>query len=417
MLSIKPEKIPFVRGQQGERMRIAKVQVLFLTCLTAVPFAFSQVTHGRVPVLPRPFIKPIEANPPEVNPVAGFKPRAPEGFSVSLFARGFKEPRYLTVAPDGDVFVADSTLGEVIVLHDPGRGAASNGRTVFADGLAQPFGIAFHGNYVYVADTNEVLRFRYDPKTSRRLGKREHILGLPGGGMHWTRTVVFSQDGKKMYVAAGSDCNVCVEPDSRRAAITAADPDGRNASIYASGLRNAVGLAINPETGELWADVNERDMMGDDLPPDYFTHVTPGGFYGWPYSYIGQHLDPRVKTSRPDLVAKAIIPDVLLKPHVAPLECVFYRGDQFPEPFRHGAFIAEHGSWNRSILSGYEVVFIPFRAGRPGGDPAVFLTGFDPDPHSRVVNGRPAGVAEAKDGSLLVSDDGGNVIWRVSKKP
>ena len=395
-------------------MRIARVLVFFLTGLATVQFAFAQVTHGKAPVLPRPFTKPIVANPPEVQPVAGFTPRAPEGFSVSLFASGFTEPRYLAVAPDGDVFVADTQLGDVVVLHDPGHGAASDRRTAFASGLKQPFGIAFHENYVYVADTNEVLRFRYDPKTSRRLGKREHILDLPGGGMHFTRTLVFSQDGNKMYVSVGSDCNVCVESDSRRAAITVADPEGRNKSIYASGMRNAVGLSINPDTGELWADVNERDMLGDNLPPDYFTQVTPGGFYGWPYSYIGKHLDPRIKTSRPDLVAKAIVPDVLLGPHVAPLECVFYQGDQFPEQYRHGAFIAEHGSWNRSILSGYQVVFIPFRNGRPSGDPSPFLTGFDPNPHSRVVNGRPVGVAVTKDGSLLVSDDGGNVIWRVS---
>jgi len=398
-------------------VRTAKLFVFFLTWLTAAQFAFAQVTHGQAPALPHPFTKPIVANPSEVNPVRGFKPQAPEGFKVSLFASGFKEPRYLAVAPDGDVFLADPTLGEVLVLHDPGRGAASDRRTVFADDLKRPFGIAFRKDYVYIADTNEVVRFRYDPKTSRRLGKREHILDLPGGGMHFTRTLVFSQDGKKMFVSAGSDCNVCVEPDSRRAAITVTDPEGRNASIYASGLRNAVGLAINPDTGELWADVNERDMLGDNLPPDYFTHVTPGGFYGWPYSYIGKHLDPRVKTLRPDLVAKAIVPDVLLGPHVAPLEGVFYRGSQFPYRYRHGAFIAEHGSWNRSILSGYEVVFIPFCNGRPSGGPSAFLTGFDPNPHSRVVNGRPVGVAVAKDGSLLVSDDGGNVIWRISRTP
>jgi glucose/arabinose dehydrogenase len=396
-------------------VRTAKLLVFFLASLAAAQFAFAQVTHGQAPALPHPFTKPIVTNPSQVNPVAGFKPQAPEGFKVSLFASGFKEPRYLAVAPDGDVFLADSTPGEVFVLDDPGRGSPSDRRTVFANGLDRPFGIAFHEGYVYVADTNEVVRFRYDPKTSRRLGKREHILDLPGGGMHFTRTLVFSQDGKKMFVSAGSDCNVCVEPDSRRAAITVADPEGRNASIYASGLRNAVGLAINPDTGELWADVNERDMLGDNLPPDYFTHVTSGGFYGWPYSYIGKHLDPRVKTSRPDLVAKAIVPDVLLGPHVAPLESVFYMGHQFPPRYHHGAFIAEHGSWNRSILSGFEVVFIPFRNGQPSGEPSAFLTGFDPNPHSRVVNGRPAGVAVAKDGSLLVSDDGGNVIWRVSR--
>ncbi len=395
-------------------MRTAKVLAFFLTGLIAAPLAFAQVTHGQAPQLPRPFIKPIVANPSQVNPAPGFKPQAPAGFHVTVFARGFQEPRYLAVAPDGDVFLADPRAGEVIVLDDSGHGGASRRRTVFARDLTRPFGIAFHEDYVYIADTDEVIRFRYDPKTSKRLGKRQHVLDLPGGGMHWTRTVVF---GKKMFVSAGADCNVCVESDSRRAAVTVANPAGGDASIYSSGLRNAVGLAINPDTGELWADVNERDMLGDNVPPDYFTHVAPGGFYGWPYSYIGKHLDPRIKAQRPDLVAKAIVPDVLLGPHVAPLESVFYMGRQFPGRYRHGAFIAEHGSWNRSILSGYQVVFIPFSDGQPSGDPSTFLTGFDPNPHSRVVNGRPVGVAVAKDGSLLVSDDGGKVIWRVSRTP
>ncbi len=398
-------------------MRIARIGAFCLTMLLAAPFAFAQATHGQAPALPRPFIKPIVANPSRVRPVPGFKPQAPQGFQVSVFARGFEQPRYLAVAPDGDVFLADSRTGDVIVLHDPGHGRASDRRTVFARHLRRPFGIAFHGDYVYIANTDEVVRFRYDPKTSRRLGNRRHILDLPASGMHWTRTVVFSRDGRRMFVSAGSDCNVCVESDSRRAAVTVADPAGASASIYASGLRNAVGLAVNPGTGQLWADVNERDMLGDNVPPDYFTHVEQGGFYGWPYSYIGKHVDPRVKPQRPDLVAKAIVPDVLLGPHVAPLESVFYQGRQFPDRYRGGAFIAEHGSWNRSILSGYEVVFVPFRDGRPSGDPEAFLTGFNPNPHSRVVNGRPVGVAVAQDGSLLVSDDGGGVIWRVSKTP
>jgi glucose/arabinose dehydrogenase len=397
-------------------MKIARLLVLMFL---AVPCSFGQVvhvTHGQQPTLPKPFTKPIVANPPEGRPTPGFMPKALPGFQVSLFAKRFKEPRYLAVAPHGDVFLADTSGGKVYVLHDPGNGAASDARTTFADGLNEPFGIAFHGNYVYVADTDEVIRFPYDPKTSKRTGGREHILALPSGGMHFTRTIVFSQDGSKMFVSAGSDCNVCIEPDPRRAAIQVADPDGRNASIFASGLRNAVGLAINPDTGQLWADVNERDMMGDNLPPDYFTHVPQGGFFGWPYSYIGRNLDPRITKQRPDLVAKAIVPDVLLGPHVAPLECTFYMGKQFPQSYLHGAFIAEHGSWNRSIHSGYQVVFVPFHNGEPSGPPTSFLNGFDPNPRAKAVEGRPVGVAVAKDGSLLVSDDVGNVVWRVSKK-
>ena len=397
-------------------MKIIKLLVLMLL---AVPFGFGQVvkvTHGQPPTLPKPFTGPVVANPPHGQPSPGFKPGALPGFEVSVFARGFEEPRYLAVAPNGDVFVADTRAGKVYILHDPGDGAASDARTTFAAKLNEPFGIAFHGDYVYIADTDGVGRFRYDPRTSKRTGNPENILDLPGGGMHSTRTVVFSLDGSKMFVSAGSDCNVCVESDSRRAAIQVADPDGKQASIYASGLRNAVGLAVNPDTGQLWADVNERDMMGDNLPPDYFTHVEPGGFYGWPYSYIGKNLDPRIKEKRPDLVARALVPDVLLGPHVAPLESAFYTAKQFPARYWHGAFIAEHGSWNRSILSGYAVVFVPFHNGQPSGTPVSFLNGFDPNPRGKAVDGRPVGVAVAQDGSLLVADDVGNVIWRVSKK-
>src|SRR5579884_4012523 len=218
-------------------MRIAR---LFVLTLLAAPISFGQVvhvTHGQPPTLPKPFTKPIVANPPEGRPTPGFMPKALPGFQVSLFAKGFREPRYLAIAPNGDVFLADTSGGRVYVLHDPGNGAASGARTTFADGLNEPFGIAFHGNFVYVADTDEVIRFAFDPKTSKRTGGREHVLDLPSGGMHFTRTIVFSQDGSKMFVSAGSDCNVCIEPDARRAAIQVADPDGKNASIIAQATR------------------------------------------------------------------------------------------------------------------------------------------------------------------------------------
>lgn len=396
-------------------MRITKGAVFLFGLFWTIQQGLAQVTHGQPPMLPRPYKKPIVANTAKVVPAPGFTPKAPQGFTVSLFARGFREPRWLAVAPSGDVFVADTTPGKVFVVHDPGQGAASDARFVFADHLKEPFGIAFQKEYVYVADTNGVIRFRYDPKTSRRLGERQHVLSLPGGGMHSTRTVQFSPDGGKMYVSVGSSSNVTPESDARRAAVLVADREGKNSSLYASGLRNPVGVAINPDTVELWVTVNERDLLGDYLPPDYFTHVAEGGFYGWPYCYIGKNVDDRAKPPRPDLVAKAIIPDVLLGAHVAPLQFTFYTAEQFPEPYRHGAFIAEHGSWNRSVLSGYAVAFVPFENGRPTAGPTPFLTGFLRDPKSRTVNGRPVGVAVAKDGSLLVSDDGGNVIWRVSR--
>src|SRR5208282_3209572 len=355
-------------------------------------------------------------NPPVVvAPPPNFQPQVPPGFNVSVFARGFEQPRWLAVAPNGDVFVAGSAAGKVIVLSDPqGEGRAAS-RGVFADHLSLPFGIAFHDDYVYVANTNEVLRFHYDPKTSERLGNAEHIVDLPGMGynQHWTRSLAFSSDGRRLFVSVGSRANISIESDPRRAAILETDPDGKNLRIYASGLRNAVGISCDPQTGQLWAAVNERDDIGDDVPPDYFTHVTEGGFYGWPYSYIGQHVDNRV-APRPDLVAKAIVPDVLLGAHVAPLQFVFYEGQQFPLEYRHGAFVAEHGSWNRRIRNGYQVAFIPFNNGLPSGEPTTFFSGFVPEPMNKAVYGRPVGVAVGPDGSLLISDDAGRLIWRVS---
>ena len=358
-------------------------------------------------------------NLPVIVPLPpNFQPRVPPGFKVSVLARGFEQPRWLAVAPNGDVFVADSGAGKVLVLADPQAPGESASRTVFADNLNLPFGIAFHDDYVYVANTNEVVRFRYDPQTSRRLGDAEHIMDLPGMGyhQHWTRSLAFSGDGTRLFVSVGSQTNVSIESDSRRAAILANDPDGKNARIYASGLRNAVGIGCNQATGELWAAVNERDDIGDDVPSDYFTHVVEGGFYGWPYSYLGRHVDNRV-TARPDLVAKAIVPDVLIGAHVAPLQFVFYQGQQFPLAYRYGAFVAEHGSWNRRIRSGYQVAFIPFNNGLASGDPAPFFSGLVPDPSGKSVYGRPVGVAVAADGSLLISDDGARLIWRVSYEP
>jgi len=355
-------------------------------------------------------------NPPVVvAPPPNSQPLVPPGFKVSVFARGFEQPRWLAVAPNGDVFVADSGAGKVIVLGDRQTQGRTESHEVFADHLNLPFGIAFRDDYVYVANTNEVVRFRYDPKTSKRLGNAEHILDLPGLGynQHWTRSLAFSSDGKRLFVSVGSQTNISIESDPRRAAILVADPDGKNMRVYARGLRNAVGIGCNQQTGQLWAAVNERDSMGNDVPSDYFTHVTDEGFYGWPYSYIGPHVDNRV-AARPDLVAKAIVPDVLLGAHVAPLQFVFYEGQQFPLPYRHGAFVAEHGSWNRRIRNGYQVAFIPFHDGLPSGEPTTFFSGLVADPLGKEVYGRPVGVAVKTDGSLLISDDGGKLIWRVS---
>jgi glucose/arabinose dehydrogenase len=356
--------------------------------------------------------------PVVVSPPANFQPKVPPGFEVAVFARGFTEPRWLAVAPNGDVFVADSAIGEVVVLHDPDNQGSAQSREIFVDHLNLPFGIAFHKDYVYVANTNEVLRFHYDPKTSKRLGDAEHIIDLPGMGynQHWTRSLAFSPDGQRLFVSVGSSANISIESDPRRAAILVADPDGKNLRIFASGMRNAVGIGFNPESGNLWAAVNERDDLGDDVPSDYFTHVVDGGFYGFPYSYLGRHVDDRV-APRPDLVAKALVPDLLLGAHVAPLQFVFYQGKQFPSSYWGGAFITEHGSWNRRIRSGYQVVFVHFRDGVPVGEPTPFFSAFVPDPAAREVYGRMVGVAVQPDGSLMISDDAQKLIWRVSYQP
>ena len=356
----------------------------------------------------------VDNDPIVVSPPANFQPRVPAGFKVSVFATDIQQPRWLAIAPNGDVFVADSAAGQVLVVGEGLSSGQPASHAVFADHLKLPFGIAFHDDYVYIANTNEVVRFLYDPKTSKRLGKAEHILDLPGLGynQHWTRTIAFSSSGR-MFVSIGSRTNISIESDPRRAAILVADPDGKNMRVFAGGLRNAVGLAFYPQTGQLWATVNERDDLGEDVPADYFTHVVEGGFYGWPYSYLGSHVDNRV-AARPDLVRKAIVPDMLLGAHVAPLQFVFYEGQQFPSIYRHGVFVAEHGSWNRRIRSGYQVVFIPFREGSPAGEPTVFFSGLVAEPAGKGVYGRPVGVAVDRSGSLLIADDGRGVIWKVS---
>jgi len=374
----------------------------------------AQVTHGQKPKLPAPFASKSAGNGPEgVRPPAGFLPTVPQGFRVNVFATSFKRPRWLTVAPNGDIFLADMGSGEIIVMRDPGHSGGAQVREVFVSGQRRPFGIAFHEEYVYVGNTNAVVRFRYDPKTSKRLGEAEHLMDLPTGG-HDTRTLAFSADGKHLFVAVGSESNISTGEDPRRAAVTVCDPDGKNAHRFATGLRNPVGLGLEPATGEVWTTVNERDELGDDLPPDYFTSLKDGGFYGWPYSYIGDNVDPRVKPQKPDLVARAIIPDVLLGAHVAPLQFAFYTGKQFPESYWGGAFVAEHGSWNRATRSGYQVAFVAFKDGKPSADPVPFMTGLVPDPAGPDVFGRPVGVTVAPDGSLLVSDDGANVVYRIT---
>lgn len=343
----------------------------------------------------------------------------PNGFKVNVFAEGgFQYPRWMALAPNGDVFVADSRANTVIILRDTNKDGKADERFVFSNKLSQPFGMAFHKDWFYVANTDSVVRFRYKSGQTAAEGDPERIVGLTAGGynQHWTRNVLFSKDGRQMFVSIGSATNVSVEADPRRAAISVYDPDGKNHRIYAGGLRNPIGLAWNPKTGELWTAVNERDGLGDDLVPDYATSVKEGGFYGWPYSYLGQNEDPRRKGESPEHVKKAIVPDVLFTSHVAALGIQFYTGNMFPREYQGDAFVAFHGSWNRQKLSGYTVVRIPFddKGRLEGNRYENFVSGWLPDENSNEVWGRPVGLLVAADGSLLITDDGGRKIWRIS---
>jgi len=357
-------------------------------------------------------------------------PQAPAGFRVTQYAKDLDDPRLIRTAPNGDLFVAESDAGRIRVIRGIGpRGAAAQ-TEVFATGLHQPFGIAFYPagadpRFVYVANTDSVVRFPYASGDLHARGAPEIVVpDLPGGGRltgggHWTRDIAFAADQQKLFISVGSRSNVDDTDDNprerHRADILAADVDGRNVEVFASGIRNAVGIAVDPKTGELWASVNERDGLGDDLPPDYVTHVRAGGFYGWPWYYIGNHQDPRHRGKHPELAASVIVPDVLLQPHSASLEMTFYEGDQFPEPYQGDVFAAQHGSWNRDVRTGYEVIRVRRKNGRATGEYEDFLTGFVM-PDGRVW-GRPVGVAVAKDGSLMVSDDGSSSIWRVAYSP
>ena len=394
--------------------KIAKWLAASLGVLCIPLLGSAQVTHGQKPNLPPPFATTSAGNGPNKSQAPqGFLPTVPSGFHINIFAADFKRPRLLTVAPNGDIFLAETGANQVVILRDPKHTGGAQERIVFASGLVRPFGIAFHDDYVYIGNMSSLVRFKYDPKTSKRIGEAEKLLDLPGGG-HDTRNVAITPDGKHVLLAVGSASNIDTGEPALRAAVTICDLDGKNARQFATGLRNPVGLAINPVTGAPWVTVNERDELGDDLPPDYLTSIKDGGFYGWPYSYIGSNVDPRVKPQMPDLVSKAIIPDVLLGAHVAPLQFTFYSGKQFPPNYYGGAFIAEHGSWNRASRSGYQLAFVAFKDGQPSAAPVPFMTGLVPDPGGDLVYGRPVGVTTAPDGSLLVADDGIGVIYRIT---
>lgn len=378
--------------------------------------------------LPKPFVTPSASNGPRLVPrPEGAWPKVPPGFRVDLYATGLGNPRLIRTAPNGDAFVAESGPGRIKVLRGFAQGGGAETVEVFATGLRQPFGIAFYPPgrnpaWVYVANTDSVVRFPYRNGDLKARGPAEIVTPeIPGGGRlqgggHWTRDLAFSRDGKRMFVSVGSRSNVDDtdgnQAEFHRADILVATPEGGDLKVFASGIRNAVGIAVNPETGELWASVNERDGLGDNLPPDYITHVEEGGFYGWPWYYTGGNQDPRHAGKHPELKAKVLVPDVLIQPHNASLEMTFYTGAQFPKEWRGDIFASEHGSWNRAVRTGYEVIRVPVKQGRATGGYEDFMTGFV-TPEGDVW-GRPVGVAVAGDGSLLVTDDGSNSIWRVS---
>ncbi|RYX86486.1 sorbosone dehydrogenase family protein [bacterium] len=367
--------------------------------------------------------KSVDNGPHMVPRPEGALPKVPTGFTVEAYATGLNNPRAIVTAPNGDIFVAESGPNRVRVIRGVQGGKPSTDN-FFTEGLRQPFGIAFYPpgknpKYVYVANTDSVVRFPYKNGDLKATGPEEMIVdnisggGRLRGGGHWTRDIAFSKDGKKMWVSVGSRSNVDDnEVEERRARIFEFTPDGKNERVYASGIRNPVGLAVNPRTGDLWTSVNERDGLGDHLVPDYVTRVKDGGFYGWPWYYIGDHQDPRHDGKHPELKGKISVPDVLLQSHSASLDLAFYTGNKFPRTYRGDAFAAEHGSWNRARRTGYKVIRVPQRNGVPTGEYEDFLTGFVTP--AGDVWGRPVGVTVGNDGSMFVSDDGSNTIWRVS---
>jgi glucose/arabinose dehydrogenase len=409
--------------------------------------------YGPHPTLPEPSgtLIPTFEVPDAVGWKAGATPKAAPGFTVKAFAQKLDHPRWLYVLPDGDVLVAETNAppkpddksgphawyakpflrhsgvngkspNKILLLRDKDGDGVAETQTVFLQGLNSPFGMALVGDTLYVADTDAVLKFPYKEGETEIKAKGEKLLDMPAGTInhHWTKNLVAAPDGKTLYVAVGSNSNAGengAKAEEGRAAVWKVDIATGKHEVYATGLRNPNGMDFQPDTGALWVAVNERDELGNDLVPDYMTAVKQGAFYGWPYSYYGQHLDPRPKPQRPDLVSEAIPPDYALGDHTASLGLCFYKAGLFPGKYKGGAFIGQHGSWNRKPPNGYQVIFVPFAKGQPNGGPEKILTGFLDD--KGEAQGRPVGVVVDKQGALLVADDVGNSIWRVtpSAKP
>lgn len=447
------------RRKPRRAVRLVRRVVLSLVLVVAllVGWVYFSLTRGGDPPDPTSLGTNPELAPPDDQTIPtvhaadvigwpeGKAPTPPHGFTVTRFAEGLDHPRWLYELPNGDVLASEAatiprdegsaimdifrwlrrndgsdgpSANRITLLRDTNGDGVADVRTKFLENLNQPFGMTLLGSWLYVANTDGVRRFPYRLGDTRITAPGEKIMDLPAGGYnnHWTRNIVASPDGGKLYVTVGSGSNIGehgLENETRRANVLEINPDGSGERILASGMRNPNGLDFEPSTGQLWSVVNERDLLGDDTAPDYFTRVRAGDFYGWPWSYWGQ-ADPRVEPQRPDLAAKAGKPDYSLGSHSAPLGLAFYDGSAFPEHYRGGAFIAEHGSWNRGYSVGFKVVYIPFRDGMPTGQPEDFLTEFKPDPTDKETYGRPVGVITDKSGGLLITDDAANIVWRVS---
>jgi glucose/arabinose dehydrogenase len=427
-------------------LALAAASVVACGSVARLPVAAGTGPH---PVLPEPerSLIPVVNIAPAKGWSAGQVPVAAPGTAVARFAEGLDHPRWIYVLPNGDVLVAETnapprpgdrkgfkgwimkvvmgragagvpSANRITLLRDLDGDGIVDTRTAFLEGLNSPFGMALVGNDLYVANTDAVVRFPYSPGETRITATGTRLTDLPAGTInhHWTKNLIASRDGSRLYVTVGSNSNVAengIDKEEGRAAIWELDLTTGRKRLFASGLRNPNGMAWEPESGALWTSVNERDELGSDLVPDYMTSVRDGGFYGWPYSYFGQHVDTRVDPPRPDLVAKAISPDYALGPHTASLGLASALGTTLPPRFRHGMFVGQHGSWNRKPHSGYKVIFVPFRGGRPTADPVVdVLAGFITEDGDAL--GRPVGVALDKTGALLVADDVGNIVWRVA---
>ena len=382
----------------------------FLLLLAAIPL---EIAANELPVnwaeLPPPYQTPSKTRFSLLvaRPV-GAVLTLPAGFKVEEYLGGFSAPRFMALGPSKELLVSDIKDGAVYIVR--------NGKkSRLVAGLDRPYGLAFHHEWLYVAEATSVKRYVYDAKTGDIRGSGEEVIALKDfRGGHITRTLLFDAQGEKLYLGIGSRSNIDAGEHPMRAAINRFNPDGSAHEIYASGLRNPVGLRWYPGTSELWATSVERDGLGDDLPPDFLTRVERGGFYGWPYAYIGPHVDPNHKGAAPEMVKKTLYPSVLLGAHVSPLDFIFYTGTAFPKKYRGGCFVALHGSWNRSKLSGYKISFIPFENGKPLSGPVDFMTGWLLSADGSRAWGRPVGLLQLPDGSMLVSDDGGGRIWRVS---